>query len=37
MILLVESFSHKYIDLYYEKMVYLDFLPIAHQFSHLPT
>jgi hypothetical protein len=28
---LVESFPHKYIDLYYEKMFYLDFLPIAHQ------
>ena len=28
---LVKSFSSKYIDLYYEKMFYLDFLPIAHQ------
>ena len=29
--ILVESFPHKYIDLYYQKMVYTDFLPIAHQ------
>ena len=28
---LVKSFPHKYIDLYYEKMFLLDFLPIAHQ------
>ena len=28
---LVKSFSDKYIDLYYEKLFYLDFLPIAHQ------
>jgi len=28
---LVKSFPSKYIDLYYEKMFFLDFLPIAHQ------
>ena len=29
--LLIESFPRKYIDLYYEKLLYIDFLPIAHQ------
>jgi len=28
---LVDSFPQKYIDLYYEKLLYIYFLPIAHQ------
>ena len=28
---MVDLFPQKYIDLYYQKMLYTDFLPIAHQ------